>query len=101
MGPITLENAQAAQGMLLKDWQSATVVGLVVALAVVFLWFVRTSALRVRDRDRIQDKQDAYAREVAKHIHENTEALITLTRAVDDLRHRARRPSPEPKPGDK
>lgn len=99
MGPVTLQQAEQAQGMLLKDWHSATVVGLAIAVAILFLWLMRTNYLRVKDRDKFQDKLDLLARDVLGHVEKSTLASIALARAVEEGRPR-RKALPPPKEGE-
>lgn len=86
MGPISMENAEKAQTLLLRDWQSATVIGLAVAVAVLFAWLMRTNYLRAKDSKEYRAEIRELAKEVAAHVERNAESNFTLARAVDDLR---------------
>ena len=75
--------AERWQALLLRDWQSATVIGLALALVVVFSALMRSHHVAAREA------REGWALAVA-HIEKNTAALAALREDVRELRPRGR-----------
>ena len=81
-----LQAVDRLQGAWERGWQSATAAVLLVVWLITLVLLLRSQHLRVKDRDRLQDKLEALAREGHAGLAENAKQVFVFNAAVHELK---------------